>query len=231
MSYIPEHLRAGFYVYDKAVLFQITVQSTYHAFHEITAGDITAGTLLGWTQYDGRVVSADITSEADGTGHLLRIVCPSAHGLTTGDLVMIGNANNAGHNKPTRITTDGTNPTTEFLCDDITYVAGAGGSSATVVVPAYLKANVGSAGDYNASFSINGTAAAANKVWKFELNTNITPNDNVVSERTTTGTLSEASPSGIITIANGDKVWLSGKNSTDTSDFTIKNANIHLFKI
>jgi hypothetical protein len=231
MPYQTPQPKAGFYVYEKALLFQITVADTYHALHEVTASDITAGKLIGWTQNDGRVVDANITSEASGTGGKLRVVCSGAHNLTTGDIVVLGNMNDAGHNKPTRITTDGTNPTTEFLCDDITYVAGAGASAGTVVEPAHLKAGAGSAGDYYASFVLNGAAAAANKTWKFEFYTNVTPDDNIVDEIVSAGMLRSYSSAGFLTVAEGDKVWLAGKNITDTTDFTIKNANIHLFKV
>jgi hypothetical protein len=232
MAYQPENLRyAGMYAYEKAIPFNITVQSTYHALCLVTAGDIVATNLSGFTFNAGRIVSAAITSEASGTGSKLRIVCPSAHGLTTGDLVVIGKANNAGHNKPTRITTDGTNPTTEFLCDDITHVAGAGASTATVTMPAFLQASAGSSGIYFATFTIDGTAAAQNKAWKWELNLDITVKDNIVSERNSTNSLASMTSAGILTIAVGNRLWLSGKNSTDTGDYTVRNMNINLHKI
>lgn len=221
----------GFYAYEKAIVFNITVSNTYHALHLITAGDFTAGLLDGFTFNAGRAVDANITSEASGTGGRLRIVCSGAHSLTTGDLVMLGNMNNAGHNKPTRITKDGTNPTTEFLCDDIAYVAGAGASAGTVDEPAYLKASTGSDGVYHIGFTIDGTAAGSNKSWKFEVNKNITPQDNVVAKRTTTATMASMTSTGNITIAAGDKIWLSGKNANDTSDYTIENFNMNLFRL
>ena len=221
---------AGMYAYDKAIPFNITVKDTYHALALVTASDIVTGLLSGWTFNAGRIVDANITSEAD-TGGKLRIVCSAAHGLSNGDLVVIGKANNAGHNKPTVISVDGTNPTTEFICDSITYVAGAGASAATVTAPAYLKAGTGAAGVYNASFTLDGTASSSNKDWKWELNTNLLPNDNIVSQRLSTNTLASMTSSGNIAVADGDKIWLSGKNITDTSDYTVKNMNINLHRI
>lgn len=37
--------------------------------------------------------------------------------------------------------------------------------------------------------------------------------------------------SGIIPVLTGDKIWISGKNSTDTSDYTVRNFNLNLVKI
>lgn len=217
--------------YSKSIPFNITVQSKYHAFCLVTAADIISGLLNGWTFNAGRIVDPNITSEADGTDHKLRIVCNVAHGLTTGDLVMIGKANNLAHDAPTRITTDATNPTTEFLCDDIAYAGDAGDSSATVTKPAYLKAGATAAGKYKASFTIDGTAAGSGNAWKWELNNLISPLDNIVSERTSTNTLTSMTSGGLITVAAGDKIWISGKNSTNTSDYTVKNMNLSLVQI
>ena len=220
-----------FYAYNQSILFGITVADTYHAFYQTSGDTLTQGNIAGFTFYAGTLTDANITSEASGTGSKLRIVCSAAHSLTTGMLVVIGNANNAGHNKPTRITTDGTNPTTEFLCDDITYVDGAGASAATVARPAYLQASIGSAGVYRCSVNINGTASNINKAYKFELNKNITALDNIATERNTTNTLASMSASGLATIADGDKIWLSAKNATDTTDYTVKNMNINLNRV
>lgn len=222
---------AEMYAYNKAILMNITVADTYHALHLAAANDIVTGLVSNWTFNAGRAVDTNITSEANGTGGKLRIVCSGAHSLTTGDLVVLGNMNDAAHNKPTRITTDGTNPTTEFLCDDINYVAGAGTSAGTVDEPAYLKAGTGAAGVYSARFKLDGTASNANKDWKFELNINITAQDNIVTQRTSTNTLATMSASGLITIADNDKVWISGKNITDTTDYTVKHFNLNLSKL
>lgn len=233
VSYLAAQLAAAkkyaeFYAYDKAILFQINTTDTYHPFHLITAGDIGAGPLSGWTFGAGRVVDANISTETNPSGSVLLITCSGNHLLTTGDLVVLTNMNNAGHNKVTHVTVTGG---TTFTCDDIAYVAGAGASAGVVDEPAYLLAGSGAAGVYAASFTIDGTAAATGKVWKFELNINLLSQDNVVSERYTSGTLTSVSASGLITIADGDKVWLSGKNATDTGDYTIKHANVNVRRV
>jgi len=218
-----------FFAYDKTLSMAITVANVYHGIHLITAGDIVTGECSGFTFNAGRVVDANITQEASGT--LVRVICSAAHGLSTGNLVVCGNMNNAAHNGPTRITIDGTNPTTEFLCDDIPYVGTAGSSAGTITMPAYLQAGVGAEGIYNAAFTICGTAAAINKYWKFELNHEVSAYDNVVTERYSTASLATMSAAGLIDVALGDRIWISGKNITDTGDYTIKHLNLNLAKV
>lgn len=222
-----------FYAYNKSIPLNITVQDTYNAIHLVTAGDIVEGLCNGWSFNAGRSVDANITSEASGTGGKLRVVCSAAHSLVTGDLVVCGGMNNAAHNKPTRVTIDGTNPTTEFLCDDITYVAGAGTSAGFIDIPAHLRSTgAGSPGVYQASFNITGTADSINKLWKFELNQEITGLDNIVTERNSTATLATmATNPGHINVALNDRIWISAKNISGTDDYTIKHMNLSLTKL
>jgi hypothetical protein len=222
-NFTPQY--AGFYVYDKAVDFAIITADTYHAFHEISAGDVTPGLLSGWTQYDGRVVATSCV-EGDGSPNL--VITINGHGLLNGDIVVLTGMNNAAHNKPTLITKLTGD---QFSCDNINYVAGAGGSTGDVVVPSWLKAGANAAGVYAASFCIDGTADNTNKNWKWELNVGVNAADNIVTQRLSTNSLAAQSASGNITIAVNDYVWLSGKNINDTTDYEVKNLNVHLHKI
>ena len=88
-----------------------------------------------------------------------------------------------------------------------------------------------SGGVYAACFNIDGTAASANKNWKFELYLDITPQDNIVTERNSTNTLASMSTSGNIAITAGQRLWIAGKNITDTTDYTIKNMNLNIHRI
>jgi hypothetical protein len=218
----------GFYAYNKAIPFQITVSNVYHALHLVTAGDLVGGLMSGFTFNAGRVVDSNITSEGNPSGTLLLITCAANHGLTTGQIVMLGNMNSASHDLPTRVTVTGL---TTFTCDNVPYVTGAGASAGTVIEPAHLLASTGSAGIYQATFTLDGTAAAANKDWKFELNNNVTAQDNIVTERLSTNSLASMTSTGHITIADGDRLWLSGRNATDTGDYTVKNCNVSLHRI
>jgi hypothetical protein len=176
------------------------------------------------------VVDANITSEAN-TGGKLRIVCSAAHGLVDGDIVTVHGMNNAGHNGVSVVLLDATNPTTEFIANSISYVAGAGASAGSVYAPAYLECGASSGGTYFAGFCLDGTAANINKNWKWELNVGLTEKDNVCTERNSTATLAAQSTFGPIVVAAGERVWISGKNVTDTTDYITKNMSLSLHRL
>lgn len=219
---------AEMYAYNEAITFNIDTQDKHHALHGISAPDIVAGALSGWTFDAGRNVDANIANESD-VGGKLGIECSGNHGLTTGDVVVITKANNAAHNAPTRVTTTGL---TTFTRQDINYAAGAGASDAIVDKPAILIASgAGAAGVYLVTLTLDGTAANANKTWKWEVWKTVTAQDNIVTERFSTNSLASMTTAGMVTIAVGDVLWIAGKNSTDTTDYTVKNFNLNAVKI
>lgn len=221
-------MHGSFFAYEKAIAFNIIKANTYHPICTISTDDlVVSDSMNGFSFTPGRIVDANITSEANATG-LLEITCSAAHGLNTGDIVVLVNMNNAGHDKTTIITKV---DNTKFTCDDIPYIAGAGNSAGVVTQPAYLESAQDTDGVFFVSFNINGTAAASNKVWKFELNNGILPVDSVVSERLSTNTIASLTASGIITVKPYERIWISGKNVTDTTDYTVKHMNLSLHKI
>jgi hypothetical protein len=226
MSYNGGRKEAGMYTYDKSLSLAIDTANAYHALYEVTVGDIIPGVLNGWTQYDGRLVDANVTSEANNGGKL-QIVCSGNHLLTSGDIVSITKANDATHNDKTVVTVD--NATT-FTCDNIAYTAGAGASSAIVREPAYLKASVGSGGVYHASFSCS-YSTTGNKQIKCELNQNVTDLDNIAAERLTSSTVGNLAASGNISVVAGDKIWVTFMNLSGTEDIVIKHGNLNLHKL
>jgi hypothetical protein len=218
----------GMYSYDKAVSLFITVKNVYHGYYAVAAGDIVTGLTDGWTFDAGRNVDANITSEAD-TGGQLRIVNSAAHNLTAGDIVIITNANNAAHNTATRVSFDATNPTTEFICDDISYVAGAGASAAIVDEPAYLQVTSAVSQIYHLSWSMSGNSAVANKEYKFEPVQNITHLDNCGAQVTFGNTTANSvSGQGLVSVNTGDRIWMQCENLTDGTNFVVKHFNMVL---
>lgn len=218
----------GFYAYNKTIAFNIVTPDVYHAFGLRTASDLTSTHLSGWTFDAGRIVDANIIAEANPSGNILGVETSASHGLVNDDIVTLHGMNNAAHNGATKITKV---DDTHFTCQNIAYVAGAGESTGSVYAPAYLQAGASAAGTYIATCNIDGTAAQLNKNWKWELNVGIVAQDNVVTERNSTTTLASMSCGGIVVIAVGDRVWLSGKNVSDTSDYTVKNMNIYMHRM
>ena len=214
--------KAEMYMYEAAQTIAITTSDVYNGVYGFTTGSLTE-----WTFQDGRVVDADIVSEADNTA--LRIVTSAAHLLTTDDIVTLSNMNDAGHNLPTRVTViDGTT----FDCQDINYVAGAGVSSGTVVEPAYLQAGVSAPGDYSANYSMSADPDG-NDDYKTELYVNATAQDKTASQLNfLNGLLGPLPGTGFLdNIVAGDRVWLALKNKTGTNDIVITHCNVNFHRL
>ena len=209
-------------MYEATQTITINTQDVYHAVLGFSTGDVEHFTFDA-----GRVVDANVTSEADNT--VLRIVTSAAHLLTTGDVVTITNANNAGHNGVTAVTViDGTT----FDCDDITYVAGAGASAAVVDEPSYLQASAGAAGEYKLSMNTSSSSSGAARSFKWEININATEPDKCVAQRKyANADRGSIASSCFATIADGDRVWLAVQNKTDTGDLVIDHANLNLHRM
>ena len=212
------------YMYEESQTVTINTANVYHAVLGFNTGDVEAFTFDA-----GRVVDADISAEANPSANVLRITTSAAHNLTTGDVVSQTNMNDAGHNGITRVTVvDSTN----YDCDDITYVAGAGASAGVVDEPSYLEAGTGAAGEYLLNISITGESVGTGKLFKWEVFKNATEQNKLAVERnhanTDTGNMGTA---GFIEIAEGDRVFLAAMNKTDTTDFTLEHVNFNLHRI
>ena len=210
------------YAYDVTETITINTQDAYHA-----VKGLEAGSLSGWTFQDGRVVDANITSEANNT--VLRIVTSAAHLLTTGDIVTLSNMNDAGHDAPTAVSVI---DATTFDCDDITYVAGAGASDGVVDEPAYLEAGGAAAGDYSINYSCSGEAAGAD-TFKLEIWVGATEHDNTAAKLDLgINDLGPIPGTGFIEgIVEGDRLWMACENTTGTANFIITNLNVNVHRL
>jgi hypothetical protein len=64
------------------------------------------------------------------------------------------------------------------------------------------------------------------------MNKNTTPLDNIaVSRKFATTDYTPMSSSGLVTLAEGDRVWCSVINQTSTTDITVRHANINLIRL
>lgn len=210
------------FMYEATQTITINTQTVYHAVMGFETGSVN-----GWTfDAGGEDVGGGINAEADATQ--LQVTTVGAHGLVTGDIVSLSGMNNAGHNAVTVITlVDATN----FTCDDITYVAGAGASTGTADEPSYLLAGSGATGLYLAAFSISGEPQAAD-TYKWELNLDAAAQDQIAIIREhSNNDLGSASVSGFITATAGMRLFLTVQNTTGVNNFVIENANINLHRL
>ena len=212
------------YMYEATQGVTIETTDKYHAVF-----GFQTGTVNGFTFDAGREVDANISTEANPSASVLRITTSAAHNLTTGDIVSQGNMNDLLHDGITAVTVvDATN----YDCDDINYVAGAGASAGVINEGSYLQASAGAAGDYIISMSVSGQSVGTGKTFKWEMNKNATPLDNIVVERKHGNTdIGSMASSGITTVAAGDRIFMSCKNTTDATDFTMEHANINIRRL
>lgn len=220
----------GFYTYNKAatMIIPIDTADVYHAIRSVTAGDILTSAVDGFTFNQGRLVDADIANIKNGAGGKLQIECSGAHALTTGDIVCITKENRvAGNNMVTMITKV---DSTQFTCDQIDYAGGTQTSTAVISEPAYLLASAGTSGTFHANISCNFTGTNA-RVIKMELNVGGTPSDEGSVAITANGTIQAVSSSSNVSIAAGDRIFITCKNVGGVEDITITNGNMNLHRL
>jgi archaellum component FlaG (FlaF/FlaG flagellin family) len=219
----------SFYAYDQGLAFGITKTDTLHPVLDDSEVALVDGYAEKISFIPGNVTDSNITAEANPSAAVLEIECSKGHQLSNGDLVVLVNMNNAGHDGVTRVTVV---DTTKFTCDDIEYVAGAGASAGSVLLPAFLRIPVsGSDGAYHITLSITGTPGAAAKNWQFAVMVERSVQEPLVTEITTVATPMNISLNGICQLSANQRVWVSAKNLTDTSDFTISYMNLSIHKI
>lgn len=96
-----------------------------------------------------------------------------------------------------------------------------------------LRANTGSAGVYRVGYNFTAYPASGTTNFKVEVNKNISDCDNIAAEALfITNTRNQCmSSEGLLTISDGDYVWLSIANLTDATDLSIRHCNLHLHRV
>ena len=218
---IPSLLKyAEMYMYENSTITPIDTVNVYHG----VVKSFVAGLLSGWTFIAG--INGAITAFANYGGTVsgtVKATCNN-HGLSTGEIVTIaGTTNYNGTYKVTKIDANNFYFTATWVATN----------TGNFYRGSALKAGVGSAGIYKAMFSCSADSVSNDTLFKFELNVNQNPADNIVSERyfRQGADYSTVPSSGLLTIAEGDYVWLSCKNKTDNSDIYFRHGNISLIKI
>lgn len=169
--------------------------------------------------------NGDITDTANNGG-ILRIT-DVAHGLITGDIVTINGLATAAQNGITVITRiDDDN----FDCDDISFVTI--DETGTWEMGTYILTPTGGAGNYLIMFGSSATSAGANKTYLVNLVIGTTlQTDAKVERKYTAADIGSVMFSGIVSLADADRLWVCVTGLTDATDITFKHANLSLHRL
>jgi hypothetical protein len=203
------------YMYAAAQAVTINVVSQSHG-----VLGFTAGTLDTWTYNAGKVGNGNITTAGGGAAINIADV---AHGLITGDYVAVQSANHSGLAIVTKVDDDNFTVPIAYVGDEAGFWQQGD----------YLKAGANSGGEYDLEVSLSGETVGTLKTFMWEIAKNGTILTNIASERKHASTDVGAIPlSGVISgIVEGDVIWLTAINKTDTTNFTIEHINIKLKRI
>ena len=174
--------------------------------------------LNNWTFDVG--ATSSITAFADAGGG--KIIVTSANSLSNGDIITIrGTTNYNGIQIVSNVSG------TDFRITD-TWVADDGASDWDQ--GASLTAGSGAAGVYSATWQMSSSCDGA-QVIIFAMNINATPQQKTYAQRKyPVADLGSCSSTAILTIADGDVVWLSAESS-GTNDLTNEHGDFRLHRI
>lgn len=206
---------AGMYFYEDSETLTIDAADIYHLIR-----GFTSNSLSGWTFVAGSTgaIASVITSDGGTT-----ITCTDvAHGLLTGDIISITGSSESTYDGVYEVT---------YLTNDTfkVTVAYAADATATWAEGDYLLAGPASNGNYSIDISISGNSAVAAKRFKFEAFKNASEINTAVFEMTPSGTnIQSGSAPGTISIEDGDRIFLSVMNHTDSTNFTVVHGHVRL---
>lgn len=218
---------AGMYMYENATPCVIDIIDSYHAIYNSFGNN--DGTLAP------EVDTSYFTYKA-GIGYAIASIATYSGGTQIQCTVTAGHALLAG--EPVTLT-----GTTDY---DGAYLIQAAGLTGTqfVVIKAYTENRTGSvrrpatlrclvAGVYRASFNFSGACESANDVFKFELNKDTTPLDNVCGNVlwSTGVNYRSVGATGIIRMTANQYLWASVKNNSGAGDLTIRNGNVNINRL
>jgi len=212
--------RAKMFVYESAVATVIHDTDVYQALHGIFSdGDTNSN---GWSFSAGN--EGIITTYADAGGGQVTVTS-ATHGLSTGDYITISNTTN--YNGAFQVANALTNTfeiTDTWVADD---------AQGNWEMGDQLIAGNNSAGWYHICYNMSSTSAGNNKNYRFELMKNTTMLDQSASERRigVAGDWGVLAGCEIEQIAVGDVLSYLVKNTTDSTDMTVRHANVNLHKL
>jgi hypothetical protein len=213
------------YMYESNDTITIAVASKYHM---MSNADWVTGSVEGWSFQDG--TTGAIASFADYSGTVADTISATdvGHGLVTGDDISIvgttGGRLYDGVYTITRIDDD------SFYFTNTNWVDT---QTATWYEGAYLQASAGSAGLYILNWSVTfASAHASANRYTFKTYINSTAVDQAAAESTSAAAeFRSVSASAIVTITDGDRIYLAVQNITDTDNLECEHANISLHRL
>ena len=210
------------YHYENTDLCTIATQNEYHAIIIKTTGLVK-----GWTYKVG--TTALITAFATHSGGAATLVTSNGHNLVSGEIVTISGCAKAEYNSCHIITWIDANSFTI----PVAYGAETIGGTEQWIRGSSLRANAGSAGVYRIHWSCTVLPVAKDVVFKVESKQNTTDLDNMAAsfKVTTAAYNSPMSATGLVTIADGDYIWLQVKNETNTTDLRFRHFNFNISKV
>ena len=205
--------------YGNANPIAIATNAEYYALTLMNTGTLKGFTFIAGV---GDGPGASITSVADATGGDITVFATGT--WVTGQPVTL-------------------HGTTDY---DGKYLINTGGTGSFVITATYtqtrtgiargacaLKVSAGSAGVYRVAFNASAHSAGNSKIWHVEVNKNVADIDNIASkaQSSANSTYRNLGASGIVTLADGDVIWMTLKNDTDATNITVEFMNMNLTRI
>lgn len=211
------------YRYQGTELNSCIVTSAYHAMIFMTS--IPATSVNGFTYKIGSAVAVSAISSVSGTVVDL-ITGTGAHGYLTGEPITLVSSDVAYNNRFIITSV----PSTSSM--RITISSAGATATATAYRPSYLKASTGSAGTYLLTFNATAKVNGAGKSIKVEASKNATAQDNIAGEQVLpNNTEAQMAASGLVNISDGDYVYITYANLTDTTPILMRHANCNLVRL
>lgn len=215
---------AYFYTSTGSSTTSVAIDTTllYHALALAT----TAGSCKGFTHLAGQANAIASVAE-NSAGVSMKITTTGSHNLSAGQCVT-----HTGFTTKTayrgKYVVQSTPSATEYVVLG-TYT----GTDTGFMKRAFsLRADAGSTGIYNVRYTISAESASNTTQLKCEVNKNIADVDNIACQRyfATASQAGNFTSGGLMSITDGDYLWLSIANLTDASDFSIYHANLSIIR-
>jgi hypothetical protein len=189
--------------------------------------NIAEGLCLGFTSKDGQENAIASVAE-NSAGVSMKITTTGNHNLTAGECVTHTGLTTKTAYRGKYIVQSVVSPTVYVVLGTYT-----GTDTGFMKRGFSLTAGAGSAGVYRLSWNMTLDADENTTQIKVEVNRNVDDLDNIASEEhfVTKNLDANMSASGLVTIADGDFIWMSMANRTDGTDINIRHMNLNLVKV